>query len=570
MTVRVVFAEIVPKVAVMVVVPAVRGLDRPLLLTVATNGLDELQVTCEVISRIVPSENVAVAVNCWVVANDMAGLGGVTTMEDRVPGVTVRVVLPETVPEAAVIVAVPAAMAVARPLLLTTATVVLDELQVTCVVMSWVVRSEKIAVAVNCWVVPAGMLRSAGVTAMEETVAEVTVRVVLPEAVPEVAVMVAVPVAMAVDRPLLLTVATNGLDELQVTCVLISRVVPSEKVPVAVNCWVVATEMTGLAGVKDMEDGLVEATVRVVLPETVPEVAVMVTVPVAMAVTRPLLVTAATVVLDELQVTCAVISWVVSSENVAVAVNCWVAATDMTGLAGVTAMEDRVAEVTVRVVLPETVPEVAVTVVVPAARAVARPLMLTVATNGLDELQVTCADISWVVPSENVAVAVNCWVVSPGMLGLAGVTSMEDRVAEVTVRVVLSEIDPEVAVMVAVPAVRAVTTPLLLTTATEVSDELQVTSLVISPPGAPANVPLAVNCWVDPVGMIGLSGVTVMEVGCSIPPPHPCKDTAKDPRINIVRINLKFFMRHPTGKNRPRPLAGYRRTYPYPHRKIHS
>jgi len=226
----------------------------------------------------------------------------------------------------------------------------------------------------------------------------------------------------------------------------------------------------------------------------------------------------------------------------------------MTGLAGVKDMENWLAEVTVKVVLPETVPEVAVMVVaVPIAMAVAKPLLLTVATYGLDELQVTCVVISWVVPSEKVPVAVSCWVVPPGTLGLAGVIAMEDRVAEVTVRVVLSETAPEVAVMVVVPTVRAVARPLLLTTATEVSDELQVTNLVMSPPGATGNVPVAVNCWVDPTGMIGLSGFTVMEVGCSIPSPHVFKDTAKDPRINILRINLTFFIRHPTGKKLPPP-----------------
>jgi hypothetical protein len=57
---------------------------------------------------------------------------------------------------------------------------------------------------------------------MEERIAEFTVRVVLPAIVPKVAVMVAVPLATAVARPLLLTVATNVSDELQVTCVVIS------------------------------------------------------------------------------------------------------------------------------------------------------------------------------------------------------------------------------------------------------------------------------------------------------------------------------------------------------------
>jgi hypothetical protein len=61
------------------------------------------------------------------------------------------------------------------------------------------------------------------------------------------------------------------------------------------------------------------------------------------------------------------------------------------------------------------------------------------------------------------------------MLGLAGVTAMEDKVAEVTVRVVFPEILPEVAVMVAVPAAMAVPNPLLLTVAAAVLDELQVT-----------------------------------------------------------------------------------------------
>ena len=165
--------------------------------------------------------------------------------------------------------------------------------------------------------------------------------------------------------------------------------------------------------------------------------------PAATAVARPLLLTVATDVLDELQVTCAVISWLVPSEYVPEAANCWVSPTGMLGLTGVTDMEDRVAEVTVRVVAPRDRPgKVAVMVAVPAATAVARPVLLTVATDVLDELQVTCVVISWLVPSEYAPEAVNCWVTPTRMLGLAGVTDMEDRVAEVTVRVVLPEIRP--------------------------------------------------------------------------------------------------------------------------------
>jgi hypothetical protein len=74
---------------------------------------------------------------------------GRTLFPAEPPEVTVRVVLPEILPEAAVIVAVPAVTAVARPLLFTVATEVLDELQVTCVVISWLVPSEYVPEAAN-------------------------------------------------------------------------------------------------------------------------------------------------------------------------------------------------------------------------------------------------------------------------------------------------------------------------------------------------------------------------------------------------------------------------------------
>jgi hypothetical protein len=72
----------------------------------------------------------------------------------------------------------------------------------------------------------------------------------------------------------------------------------------------------------------------------------------------------------------------------------------MLGFVGVTSIEDRVAGVTVRVALPEILPDVAVVVAVPAATAVAKPLLLTVATDGSDEFQVTWRVRSRLVPSE--------------------------------------------------------------------------------------------------------------------------------------------------------------------------
>ena len=64
-------------------------------------------------------------------------------------------------------------------------------------------------------------------------------------------------------------------------------------------------------------------------------------------------------------------------------------------------------------------------VVVPAATAVARPLLLfTVATEGLDEFHVLAAVKSEFVPSGNAAAAVNCWVSPTGRRGLTGATNM--------------------------------------------------------------------------------------------------------------------------------------------------
>ena len=50
--------------AVRVVVPTANAVARPLVVTVAADALDEVHATLEVTSEVVPSENVAVAVNC--------------------------------------------------------------------------------------------------------------------------------------------------------------------------------------------------------------------------------------------------------------------------------------------------------------------------------------------------------------------------------------------------------------------------------------------------------------------------------------------------------------------------
>ena len=80
----------------------------------------------------------------------------------------------------------------------------------------------------------------------------------------------------------------------------------------------------------------------------------------------------------------------------------------MLGFAGVIARETRVAGVTVRVVDPEMLPDVAVIVVEPAATEAANPETPIVATPVVDDLHVDVVVRSCVVLSENVPVATSC------------------------------------------------------------------------------------------------------------------------------------------------------------------
>jgi hypothetical protein len=107
----------------------------------------------------------------------------------------------------------------------------------------------------------------------------------------------------------------------------------------------------------------------------------MVVDPAAAAVARPAAVMVAVAVLELVQAAVEVTFAVDPSLYVAVAVNCCVAPAAMLGAAGVTAMEesDFTAAITVNVAVPLMPLTVAVTVLEPAATAVASPAALTVA-----------------------------------------------------------------------------------------------------------------------------------------------------------------------------------------------
>ena len=228
--------------------------------------------------------------NCCVAPSGVAITGGVIAIETNAAAVTVKPVEPVTVPEAAVTLAVPVPMLVARPALFTVTVASVSDAQVAVALRSCVLPSLKAPVATNCCAVPKAIEGFAGVTAIDSRTAAVTLIVVLPLSDPELAVICADPVPTVDASPLLvvlLMVAMVGALELHCTVLVKSCVLPSVKVPVALNCWVMPKATLGIAGVIAKETKAAGVTFRVVEPLTVPEVAMTLALPTDTLVASP-------------------------------------------------------------------------------------------------------------------------------------------------------------------------------------------------------------------------------------------------------------------------------------------
>lgn len=184
---------------------------------------------------------------------------GVTVMAVSAgfPGPGLLLTTSEALPEAPLQVAemavLPTATPVATPVWVMVATAGDELIQVAAVVTFWVVPLEKLAVALNCWVVCGAMVAAVGLMVMPVTVAPggvtaFTVSAAVPEVPFNDAVMVAAPALTPVATPPLLMVATEVFEEVQATLLEMSSMVPSEYVPVAVNCCVDPALMVALLG----------------------------------------------------------------------------------------------------------------------------------------------------------------------------------------------------------------------------------------------------------------------------------------------------------------------------------
>jgi hypothetical protein len=100
------------------------------VLTVATLPTEDVHIALLVMSSTVPSLKVPVAVNCCTEPTGTEGLAGVTLIEAITAEVTVNTVVPVIEPEAADMVALPVAIALANPVLSTVAISISDEFHV--------------------------------------------------------------------------------------------------------------------------------------------------------------------------------------------------------------------------------------------------------------------------------------------------------------------------------------------------------------------------------------------------------------------------------------------------------
>jgi hypothetical protein len=300
------------RVDVRVIEPGAKPTRRPVLgLTWATEGSEQDQVTRLVILRVLPSLNIPVATRRVFVPCAVLPFAGVIEIELRFAALTLRGVLPVTDPRVAEIVVLPMFRAVARPLAVIEATEPAEECQVATPVTVWLVPSENVAVARNCWVIPSGRATPDGVTTIELTEAEVTTSDAVAESDPIVAEMVELPAAMPWASPLvgveLLTVASTVLEDVQVTELVRFCVLPSLYVPVATNCWVVPGAIEAFTGVIET-DTKAGATARLKEPLTAPIFAPTEHDPAFFAVSNPPAATVTTLVSEELHVAEAVTS----------------------------------------------------------------------------------------------------------------------------------------------------------------------------------------------------------------------------------------------------------------------
>ena len=207
-----------PLMAVIVAVPTPAPVTRPVALTDATAALLVVQFTGWPFIAL-PDWSSRLAVSCCIAPTTTDAEAGVTlTVVTTAAPVTVIAAVPDFPPEAAVIVAEPAASALTKPVALTVTAAALLDVHVTVWPLITLFDWSR-TVAASCCDAPTATDAAAGVTLTVVTTGATALTLIA--AVPvfplRVAVIVADPAATALTKPLALTVAIPLLLEVHVT-----------------------------------------------------------------------------------------------------------------------------------------------------------------------------------------------------------------------------------------------------------------------------------------------------------------------------------------------------------------
>jgi hypothetical protein len=307
----------------------------------------------------------------------------------------------------------------------------------------------------------------------------VTVTDAFALAAPDVAVTVADPSATAVTSPADETVATPVSDELHVTVGSVTAL-PAASLTITVRVKVSPNDVNATISGESSTVVPEVLTVTATVPFAEPEIAVIVPVPFATAVTKPDDETVAIPMSDELQVTEAS-DITLARASFTVAVRVVVSATDMklSELGDSSTLEADCATVIDAVPLAD--PDVTVIVAAPFAIAVTRPAEDTVTTAVSDDDQVTVSPGITTPFTFTVAFSVAVSPRDAKLTELDESSTVRTEVETVTDAVAVSE--PAVAVIVADPSEAAVTKPTDETVATPASDDDHVTEvpLIVAP-----------------------------------------------------------------------------------------
>jgi len=491
-------------VAVIVAPPAATPVTTPLDETVATLAVLVVHVMVRPV-RMLPAASLRVAVSPCVCPWTTLADAGLTVTDATGASDTVTVAVPLLPSLVAVIVALPGTRpAVTSPVDETLAVAELFELQAT-------VRSVTVSpfwsltVADNWVVCNVKSDDDAGVTVTDPTGTGVTVTVAVPLFPSLVAVIVAVPAATPVTTPLADTVATVVALELHVTVRPVSTL-PFASFVVALNGCVAPAAIVAVAGLTATVATGTPVTVIAAVPLFPSLVAVMVAVTGDAPLTTPLDDTVATEGALELHVTVRPVRTTPFASFV-VAVSVVDVNATMVALAGLTVTVLTGAGVTVTVALPLFVSLVAVIVAVPGATPVRTPVAETVATAELLELHATWRSVT-TVPLTSLTVTLRLPLVVAGMVSVAGETVTVPTGIGVTVTDAVPVFPSLVAVIVALPAPTAVTTPLDDTVATAL---LLVVHVIVRPVRTTlfASRVVADNVVVCPTTSAAVEGCTV-------------------------------------------------------------